>query len=148
MATMRRHEPEDCMPKRFEEVDHTADCAIRVHGRTLEQLLQNAACGLNAMMGAVSPAAGGPVRKEIDIDALDAESLLVAWLSDLAFWAESEMLVFNRFEFRSVSDSKLRAAVTGNRAARIERHVKAVTFHNLRIEQSDEGLSATVVFDV
>ncbi len=72
----------------------------------------------------------------------------MSWLSELAFWAETELLVFTVFEFRAVTPNRLQVGVRGARARRLEKHIKAVTFHNLEIVRTEKGLAATVVFDV
>lgn len=133
--------------RRFEEVEHTADRALRIRGRDLAELFTNAALGMNSLM---LSAVGGrrSVVKEIELEAIDAESLLVAWLSELAFWAEIESLVFTHFEFFRISPTCLSAVVRGSRVKVLEKHVKAVTFHNMEIRPEDGGLATTVVFDV
>ena len=132
----------------FEEIGHTADRALRIRGRNLEELLVNAARGLLTILNPMPSANAGTATRVIDLDALDAEALLVNWLSELAFWAETEMLVFDRFDVEQVSPTHVRAVVRGGRAELLERQVKAVTFHNLNIVQIPHGLTATVVFDV
>jgi protein archease len=132
----------------FEEIEHTADRALRIRGRNLEELLINAAGGLLAIMNPVPSACDNTATRVIDLEALDAETLLVNWLSELAFWAETERLVFDRFDVEQVSPTHLRTIARGGRAERLERHVKAVTFHNLDIVRTAQGLTATVVFDV
>ena len=82
------------------------------------------------------------------LEAMDTETLLVDWLSELAYWAESEMLVFHEFKIESVSPTHLRARMYGTRVAQLEKHIKAVTYHNLEVVQTENGLTATVVFDV
>ena len=82
----------------FEEVEHTADRALRIYGRSLEELLVNAARGLNSLMGADPGIESELQEMSITLDAMDAESLLVEWLSELAYWAETEMLVFKNFD--------------------------------------------------
>ncbi len=132
----------------FEEIEHTADLALKIYGQNLEQLLINAARGLNSIMGAGPRIQSKSQEKSISLEAIDAESLLVEWLSELAFWAETEMLVFNNFDIQRVSTTHVSAIIYGNRVARLEKHVKAVTYHNLEIIKTDSGLAATVVFDV
>jgi len=132
----------------FEEIEHTADRALRIYGRNLEELLLNAAFGLNRLMGADEDPGATPQTKSIVLDAEDAEGLLVEWLSELAFWAESEMLVFGKFDLQTVSATHIRAAVAGRQVTKLERHIKAVTYHNLEIVKTETGLEATVVFDV
>ena len=133
--------------RRFKEVEHTADRALRISGRDLAELFANAALGMNSLM--LTAAARRPsIAKHIKLEAIDAESLLVAWLSELAFWAETESLLFTRFEFLRISATRLSAVVRGDRVGAFEKHVKAVTFHNLDIRADAGGLTTTVVFDV
>ena len=133
---------------KFEEIEHTADRALRIYGRDLEDLFGNAAEGLAALM--LPPDGGAPagVARSVELEAIDAESLLVAWLSELAFWAETESLVFRRFDFTELSPTRLRAVAHGGPVEALEKHVKAVTFHELAIRPVPQGLAATVVFDV
>jgi len=135
-------------PIAFEEIEHTADRALRIYGRNFEELLRNAARGLNSLMGVDEEPGAAPKTKSIILDAEDAEGLLVEWLSELAFWAESEMLVFSKFDLHEVSPTQVKADVAVIQVTKLERHIKAVTYHNLEIVKTDTGLAATVVFDV
>ncbi|MGD9136975.1 MAG: archease [Desulfobacterales bacterium] len=132
----------------FEEIDHTGDRALRIYGNDLEELLLNAARGLNSIL--VSNQISGPLRQEkfIELEALDMEGLLVDWLSELAYWAEIEMLIFHEFKIERVSPNHLRAKIYGTPVNQLTKHIKAVTYHNLEIVRSSTGLTATVVFDV
>ena len=132
----------------FEEIEHTADRALIIYGRNLEELLLNAARGLNSLMGADEDLNSTPLTKSIELAAMDAESLLVEWLSELAYWAEAEMLVFSKFDLHNVSPTHVKALIYGNRVSQMEKHIKAVTYHNLEIIKTETGLEATVVFDV
>ena len=132
----------------FEEIEHTADRALRIYGSNLEQLLLNAARGLNHIMVPQHITCPELQEKFVKLEAMDAESLLVDWLSELAYWAEIEMLVFHEFRIESVSPTHLQARIYGNPVTQLEKHIKAVTYHNLKIIQSETGLTATVVFDV
>ncbi len=132
----------------FEEVEHTADWALRVRGRDLRELLINAGRGMSRLL---VPDLGNPpttVERHIKLDAIDAESLLVEWLSELAYWAETELIVFLEFDLRRVTLDYLEAVVRGVPAPNLQKHIKAVTYHNLKIIETDVGLEATVVFDV
>jgi SHS2 domain-containing protein len=79
---------------------------------------------------------------------MDAESLLVEWLSELAYWAEMEMLVFHRFELYNVTPNHVQAVIHGGHVSGFKKHIKAVTYHNLEVIETEKGLEATVVFDV
>jgi SHS2 domain-containing protein len=133
----------------FEEVEHTADWALRVRGRDLRELLTNAARGMSHLLVTEVVAVPGEVERRFMLDAMDGESLLVAWLSELAYWAEAEMLVFREFELSQVRPDHLEAVVRGGHVPGLQKHIKAVTYHNLNIVETEDGwLEATVVFDV
>ena len=132
----------------FKEIEHTADRALRIYGSDLQELLINAAGGMNSLLVQEYNVFSLQEEKSVELDAIDSESLLVEWLSELAYWAETELLVFHKFDLHSVSPTHVKATIHGNRVAQLENHIKAVTYHNLEIIQTDAGLTATVVFDV
>jgi SHS2 domain-containing protein len=135
-------------PKPFEELEHTADTALRVNGRNFRELLQNAARGLNRIMAPEHKAGPLNVRKSIALEAIDREALLVEWLSELLFWAETQSVLFSEFNFRSLTPQRLRATVRGAKAPDLKNPVKAVTYHNLAIQSRGGVLTVTIVFDI
>lgn len=133
---------------RFEEVEHTADWALRVRGRDWPEFLTNAAYGMASLLVAEPAAVPLEVERQVELDAFDSESLLVNWLGELAYWAESELLVFRQFDLVEATPTHLRATVRGGHVPTLQKHIKAVTYHNLEIVTTDEGFEATIVFDV
>lgn len=133
---------------RFEIVDHTADWALRVVGRNLTELLENAAAGMNSLMVADLDAVPDSEERQIGLEAFDAESLLVEWLGELAYLAEMEQLVFPHIQLTVHGNTRLEAILRGGPAPELQKHIKAVTFHNLEIVQTTAGLEVTIVFDV
>jgi SHS2 domain-containing protein len=136
--------------KRFEEIPHTADWSFRAYGRDLKELFENAAFAMFAMEGASAPtevAAQESVR-QVQVSGIDYESLLVNWLSELLYLQESERETYHRFHIDSLSPTALSARVCGTPNGKIDKLIKAVTYHNLRIESTRDGWEATVVVDV
>jgi SHS2 domain-containing protein len=145
---MKRNPPERESAPAFEVVEHTADWSLRIYGRDLGQLFTNAALGMASLLVADLSLLASDEERQLDLAAFDAETLLVDWLGELAYLAEDELLVFHQFELHDVSDKRLSAVIRGGRAERLVKHIKAVTYHNLEIERTDAGLTATIVFDV
>ena len=133
---------------RYEIVDHTADWAIRVYGLDMADLLSNAAEGMSSLIVDDLSIVPSNVQRQVDLESIDAESLLVDWLGELAYWAESEMLVFTSYTFAFADDTQLKATVSGGEVPALTKHIKAVTYHDLKIIETESGLVATVVFDV
>jgi protein archease len=136
------------VPADFEEIEHTADWALRVRGADLRELLSHAARGMSSLLVPDLETVPADVQRQVELDALDAESLLVEWLGELAYWAESKALVFREYDLTEVSPTHLRATLRGGRVPGLQKHIKAVTYHNLKILATENGLETTIVFDV
>jgi SHS2 domain-containing protein len=132
----------------IEIVEHTADWSLRVRGADLGELFTNAAKGMAMLMVEDPEALGDDVARSLDLEAYDAESLLVDWLNELAYLAEMDGIVFNEIEVNEISETRLMATVRGGEALVLDKHIKAVTFHNLAIQETASGLEVTIVFDV
>lgn len=132
----------------FEVVDHTADWALRIFGSDLSDLLMNAALGMSSLLVDELYSVPLEVQRYLELHAFDAETLLVDWLSELAYLAEEEQLVFREFRMHNVTDNRLEAELRGGKAPELQKHIKAVTYHELSIERTETGLTVTVVFDV
>jgi SHS2 domain-containing protein len=132
----------------FEEVEHTADWALRVYGRDLPELLVNAARGMAHLLVAEPATIPTDVEEQFEFEAYDAEGLLVSWLSELAYWAEMEGIIFHEFDLQLIAPTRLQAIARGGHVSDLQKHIKAVTYHDLEIVQTSNGVEATVVFDV
>lgn len=132
----------------FAVVEHTADWALRVRGRDLGHLLLSAAWGLNSLLVADLAAVKPAMERRLQVEAFDAESLLVEWLSELAYLAERAGFIACEFDLETVSPERLAARLRGDTVPALQKHVKAVTYHNLQVRETEAGLEATVVFDV
>ena len=131
----------------FEEIEHTADIAIRVRGRDLAELFANAAYGMACQL-ADPDAVKQTNEHQIELDAYDTETLLVSWLEELLYLGEREECVFSDFDVLHITPTQLRATVRGGPVEEHGAHIKAVTFNELEIVRTDAGYETTVVFDV
>lgn len=131
----------------FEEIEHTADWAYRVRGKNLAELFVRAAVGLYTLVG-MQLVSGKRIRRTIQLKAIDRESLLVAWLNELLYFHESEGLGFESLEIQHLDETSLQAKVTGASTQQWLKDIKAVTYHNLAIYETESELEVTLVLDV
>ncbi len=131
----------------FEELDHTADWKIRIWGKDYADLFRNAALAMYAMMGK-KVRTGPDVQREIDVEAGDYPSLLVAWLNELLFHSEVNEEIYDDVDILEISPERVRARVHGFVGKTELSKIKAATYHDLEIRETDQGVEATVVFDV
>jgi SHS2 domain-containing protein len=130
----------------YQEIPHTADWAMKVWAGDLPSLFMEAARGMNALVGA-RLGHGPAVLRHFDQQAGDPESLLVAFLSELVYLQEQENLGFTEFELQ-LDDVHLSAEMHGAPLEALEKPIKAVTYHNLKIRKGSRGYEVEVVFDV
>ena len=147
------------MKKDFEFIEHTADVKVRVYGENLKELYQNA---LKALFQTVLPKAQGcflrgelevcnefPIKRKISIASSDKESLLVDFLSEVLYLMDTHNEAYGEVSITLLSDTGLEATLHGVSVVSFQgEDVKAITYHELVIENIDDVWQATVVFDV
>ena len=131
----------------YEEIEHTADWALRVRGADLPALFSNAALGMMELAGVRTENTAGD-KREIELHADDKETLLVDWLHELLVALELEQIAFRDIELEISGGTSLAGTVQTVPLASMDKPIKAVTFNELDIRETSQGLEATIVFDV
>lgn len=139
------------MKPEFEELDHTADVAMRVRGATLDLLFRQAAHGMMQLMTGPLPGVSAHTERTVEIAAAALDELLRDWLSELIFLVAAERLVPVSFTIERVDTRGLHARVglvpLTDAIARDAIEIKAVTWHGLCVDTDQDGYFAEVVFD-
>ena len=141
---------------RWRTIEHTADLGLEVEASSLEELFAAAAHGMTGvLMGSESGSLDGErsatVWRELDLRASDIEALLVDWLRELLHIQTSEGLLFATAEFKALDESSLvaRAGLAQPKDPDvIERELKGVTYHDLRVGRRNDSWFARIVFDL
>jgi SHS2 domain-containing protein len=133
----------------YEFVKHTADCAIRVWADDFPGLIQKALEGLIHLMADVEGLTGREARL-FEVSGESREQVLVRALKELLLLQDDGLLPV-KAQVIAASDSDAHFEVNCVPLAevrdRLEAGVKAVTYHDLHIRQTIEGLAVEVVFD-
>jgi len=135
------------MQSAYEEIEHTADWALRVRGQNLTDLFRNAALGMLSLLD-IEPVPGISESRLIELTAIDTETLLVSWLEELLYPIEVEDVVVVDFQIEALKESHLKATIELKKIASIKKEIKAVTFNELNIRTGDTGFETIIVFDV
>lgn len=137
--------------KRYETFDHTSDVGIRVFGATEKEIFANAAYALFDLLTDMTSIRVCQSR-EIAVEGLDREDLLVRWLSELLFLCEGEGHLFREFSILSLTSTSLKAVAQGEifDPARHEfkTEIKAVTYHQVEVAQREGMWVGKVIFDI
>ncbi len=136
---------------RYEIIDHTADIGIKVYGKTLEELFSNAAYGMFDIIADLEGLKPSTSIK-IELEAADAEELLVAWLDELIYNFYTKQIIFSEFKIESLSDTNIKAEAfgkhIGDKKSRLKTEIKAATYHGLKIEEKNKNYEVQIIFDV
>ena len=130
----------------YREVEHTADWELHVWAPDLISLLKTAAQGMYVLSG-VKLAVEPRHTREFEIVYLDRESLLVDFLSELLFFGEDESLAFDLYQL-NFNVNSLKVQAYGAPMQKQSKEIKAVTYHGMRIRETERGLEVNIVFDV
>src|SRR3954471_5770851 len=118
-------------------MDHTSEVQLEVEAESPAGLATEAGRALGLLMLRGEPAAvSGPART-LEVTAVDRDALLVNWLNEILFVAETEQWVPVKLEVEDASPTFLRVAARGVPVAEPPSIVKAATFHGLRVEERD-----------
>ena len=129
----------------YQWVEHTSELELEIEAATEPAVFLEALNAFAELVGDEQSA--DPEQRELEVRDDDRESLLVAWLDELAFLAETEGFVPLRVAEFDLSDGLLRATVWGH-TGDPRQLVKAVTLHRLLFAPEGNGWRARVVLDV
>ncbi|MGB9640899.1 MAG: archease, partial [Anaerolineales bacterium] len=130
----------------FQEIEHTADIALRVWAASIPELLEQAAKGMFTICG-VQVNQQSRHQRTFQISFSDYETLLVHFLSELLYYLEKDNLALERFRI-SISEAQVKVTAHGHPVQSIQKMIKAVTYHKLEVQVREHGYEAQIVFDI
>ena len=132
----------------FRWLEHTGELQLEVDAATEEDVFAEAVAALGEVVAPDAPAGPPADGYELDLSSPDRSTLLADLLGELVYLAETREFVPRRLAAAQLSPTRLVGRVEGDRGE--PRHlVKAVTYHDLAFERSEDGgWRARVVLDV
>jgi len=135
-------------PPGHQFIDHPSEARLIVYGGTLAALVAEAGRALAGLtLGEPLPKARGRWR-EVAVHSADVEALLVDWLNELIYLAESDRWMALEFDVVEATDTHVRARVRGVDLATAPSLVKAATHHGTVLEDVGDRLEARLVLDI
>lgn len=140
-----------------ELAEHTAEVEVRLAAETLDDLLAEAARALGSLLRRGAVARGADFERDVVVRSTDEAALLVDWLNELVFLAETEKWIpstvgdvrVERIEGADEGSAlEARGRVAGRGVDEAPSAVKAATMHGVRVERTDDGVRASVILDV
>ena len=143
------------MPYHFLEEEATSDVAFEATGEDLPRVFRSAGDALMNVMVDNIDAIQTREKRLIEIDNRDLDLLLLDVLQALVYYKDAEQLLL-RITQADIKKAKnvwhVKATAKGEYLDRERHHllvdVKAVTLHDFRLEQAENGWKAHVILDI
>jgi SHS2 domain-containing protein len=133
-----------------EIIDHTADVGILVKSSTLGGLFEVAGLALTDLITSVETLDHW-IERQFRLQEEDLDTLMVSWLQELIYLFETENLLFGRFQL-TLQDCGLEGQAWGEpfnpESHAVKTEIKAVTYHQLEVAETEHGWQARVIFDI
>lgn len=140
--------------ERYRFLDHTADAKFEAFGATLEEAFANAALAVASLMWDWAKIRKR-VRIPVRVEGRDAERLLYSFLGEIPYLLDTRSFLLAGVEELKIEGEsggwRLEAVFAGDdepAAYDVSGDVKAVTYNDMRVERSPEGVRLRVVVDM
>ncbi|MDH3974632.1 MAG: archease [Deltaproteobacteria bacterium] len=136
---------------RYNLFDHTADLGMEFFGGSGEELFLSAATGLFDVITDLEKVKA--VEKvSVSAEGIDGEDLLVNWLRELLYFHQVKGMLLKKFVITRMEATSIEGYAKGEffdeKRHVIKKEIKAVTYHDVAIEEKDGQWMARVVFDL
>jgi SHS2 domain-containing protein len=136
---------------RYRVFDHTADLGVEIYGKTVKDLFANAAFAVFDILTDLNR-----VRvieeKKITVEGEGWEDLLINYLREVLYLFNGEGLLLKEFSIIDIDPHHLRGKVSGEvfdpLKHRMNKEIKAVTYHQITVRETPDGWVGRVIFDV
>jgi SHS2 domain-containing protein len=135
----------------FRVLEHTADIGFEAFGTSREEVFANAACALINLevdLHTIRPS----LELTVTAEGLAWPDLLVNWLSEILYLNDAEGWLFRDFRVQELGEKVITAKARGEKFDRARHRVKvlvkAITYHQLALEETPQGWRAQVYVDV
>ena len=136
---------------RYKYIDHTSDLGVEIYGKDLPELFEN---GLFTIFDNILDLNTIEIKetREISLSSATIEELLFDWFRELVFLFSAKYFVAKQVREIRIEGNNLSAIIEGEifdvNRHKIKIEIKTPTYHMFKIEKSDKGHTATVIFDV
>jgi SHS2 domain-containing protein len=139
------------MSRKFEFIEHTADVGFRAYADTVEELF---VCSAEAFFETIlsTKSLQDRIERSIEVEAETLDELMVTWLDEFLYLYDTEKLVFKRFRIEPIRQNRLKATAWGEvmdpARHEIKTGIKAVTYHQLYVKETEGRWEAQVILDI
>jgi SHS2 domain-containing protein len=137
--------------ERYKVFDHTADLGLEIYGKTVKELFANAAFAVFDIITDLNSVKATEERTII-VEGEGWEDLLVNYLREVLYMFNGEGLLLKEYSIIEIDPQHLEGRVSGEffnpSKHRINKEIKAVTYHQVTVRETPEMWTVRVILDV
>ncbi len=140
----------------FHEIDHTADIGLDIYSGTLPGLFHDAAEGMCSLC--FESGYGSAIETElVDLQEAALDELLQNWLTELNYQSVTRASIPCAIAITEIAEQadgawRLRSRIgwskTEDYFSFLRTEIKAVTYHQLSVQNTGDSWTARVIFDI
>lgn len=133
--------------KEYDVLEHSADLKILARGRNMEELFINALVG---MFESIEPdiVEKEERRRKVEVKPADPKLGLIDFLSEALYQSDVNNEAYTNAKFEVFDEGRIVAELIGFPVKGFREEIKAVTYHDFEITETDQGFEATIIFDI
>ena len=134
----------------YKILEHTADLKMRVTGKTMEKLFQDAARGMmNFLKGKKDKRRREKTTRIIKTQSRDKTALLVDFLSEVLTLSQINKETYSGIILKKLTEKEAEAELRVIPVLEFKEDIKAVTYHEADVKKNTQDMWATnIVFDI
>jgi SHS2 domain-containing protein len=139
---------------KFRILSHRADVWIEATGKTIEELFKNAVLGLMKVQKTNFEAVmknPKPTKIKIKTNSIDVDALIIDFLSDVLAQTQINKAIYQVSSIKhqvSREGANLEAELLGYPIDHFDEDVKAVTYHDAKIEKTKGEYKIKILLDI
>ena len=135
----------------YQQLEHPTDIRLRVWGRNLAELFQDALLGMMQILKSqiLNLKSQKLSERKIVVQSNDQTALLIDFLNEVLYQSQVNREIYTKIEFDKLTEKELQARLFGHGIAKFDEDIKAVTYHQAEIKKTPEGNYETIIlFDI
>jgi len=143
------------MNSHYEILEHPSDIGVLAEGKNLYEAIEEvsrALCSIIANIDTISI----KEKKQIELSAIDKEALIIKWLNEILFFFDSENFICKNTKVNKIEKFENNYYIFGYfegekfsfEKHKFKIHVKAVTYHQFCLKETENSVIIKVFFDI
>ncbi|MCK4805804.1 MAG: archease [Candidatus Pacebacteria bacterium] len=137
------------MSYKYKVLPHPADIKLEITASCKEDIFKGALEGMAYIIQPNASRKSVLKKEQIEIHSLDINALLVDFLSEVLAKSDIYNCIFDKVKIEKLTDNFIKGRLEGKNVERFSKEIKAVTYHQLNINQDKNGdWKAIILFDI